>query len=479
MKASAVSIVLLLMTFFVVSAANAQTPEPTPEPSPGSELPATHIVQEGETLFTIAELYETTVESLQLLNNIEDPSLIFIGQELNLPGGEDAGVTTIHTIHLGDSLAGLAAVYKTTEVDIASTNWLISTENMVVGKPIIIMSKTGSADPEQLFGTAHVVKPGDTLLTVAAQYGLSPSTVFASNDLTYPTYLFPGQRLRIPSDQEYQLLPGNWTQLELFPLALTQGASATVYLENNSEGFDPIGQFAGQELHFTPTAVGYVAFFGIDAFTDPGAYSIELTDQASPFETFSQDIVIESSNYGLQSITIPDEKADLLAPEIRQNEDSYLASVYSVIEEGAVWEEPFTVPISNTFVTAGYGDARSYNDGPIEIYHSGIDFSGGIGTKIYAPAPGNVVLSETLTLRGNSLIIDHGLGVMTGYYHLSNILVEDGQPVSAGQVIAEGGSTGLSTGPHLHWDLRIHNVPVDPLQWTAEEFLAPLAEIIE
>jgi murein DD-endopeptidase MepM/ murein hydrolase activator NlpD len=121
-------------------------------------------------------------------------------------------------------------------------------------------------------------------------------------------------------------------------------------------------------------------------------------------------------------------------------------------------------------VTAGYGDARSYNGGPIEIYHTGIDFSGGVGTPIYAPANGRVVYSDTITLRGTVLIIDHGHGVMSGFYHLSKILVPVGELVGAGQLVAEGGNTGLSTGPHLHWDLRVMNVTVNPLQWTQEIF---------
>jgi len=478
MKTGAV-IVPIVLWCFMVSAADAQTPEPTPEPTPAPQLPATHVVLEGETLFTIAELYGASVESLQLLNNIDDPELIFIGQELSLPGGEGEGAATIHTIQLGDSLESLAAAYQTTETEIASSNWLISREIMVVGKPLVIVSETGSVVPETIFGTAYIVKPGDTSLTISAQYGLPPSSLIAANDLPYPTYLLPGHRLRIPADDVYQILPGNWSRMRLFPLPLAQGASAAVYIENIGQGFDPAGQVAGQELQFTPEAGGFVALIGIDAFTAPGIYTVELTDQSRASKPFFQNILLESSNFGLQTITVPADKQSLLAPEIRQNEDAFLATIYNVIEGGSVWTAPFTLPISNTFITAGYGDARSYNGGPIEIYHTGIDLSGAIGAKIYAPAPGKVVLSQTLTLRGNSLIINHGLGVMTGYYHLSKILVEEGESIGAGQVIAEAGSTGLSSGPHLHWDLRIRNVPVDPLQWTAEEFLTPLAEIIK
>jgi murein DD-endopeptidase MepM/ murein hydrolase activator NlpD len=89
---------------------------------------------------------------------------------------------------------------------------------------------------------------------------------------------------------------------------------------------------------------------------------------------------------------------------------------------------------------------------------------------VLAPASGVVVFDDTLELRCGVLIIDHGLGVMTGYYHLSESLVEVGQVVTAGQPIGRVGSTGLSSGPHLHWDLRILNVPVDPSRWTLTAF---------
>jgi murein DD-endopeptidase MepM/ murein hydrolase activator NlpD len=75
-----------------------------------------------------------------------------------------------------------------------------------------------------------------------------------------------------------------------------------------------------------------------------------------------------------------------------------------------------------------------------------------------------------LELRGRTVIIDHGLGVMTGYYHLADLFVDVGENVAAGQPVGLGGSTGLSTGPHLHWDLRIMGVPVDGIRWTEEAF---------
>jgi murein DD-endopeptidase MepM/ murein hydrolase activator NlpD len=87
---------------------------------------------------------------------------------------------------------------------------------------------------------------------------------------------------------------------------------------------------------------------------------------------------------------------------------------------------------------------------------------------VYCPAPGKVVLAETLQVRGNVVIVDHGRGVMSGFWHLSQINVKSGDEVWAGQVVGLVGSTGLSTGAHLHWEMRVNGVPVDPLQWARE-----------
>jgi len=85
---------------------------------------------------------------------------------------------------------------------------------------------------------------------------------------------------------------------------------------------------------------------------------------------------------------------------------------------------------------------------------------------IYAPDAGRVVLAEELVVRGNAVLIDHGTGVFSGYWHQSDLAVEDGQTVQPGDLIGYVGDTGLVTGDHLHWEMRIGGIAVDPIQWT-------------
>jgi murein DD-endopeptidase MepM/ murein hydrolase activator NlpD len=121
-------------------------------------------------------------------------------------------------------------------------------------------------------------------------------------------------------------------------------------------------------------------------------------------------------------------------------------------------------------VTAPFGQRRSYAGGPVTSYHTGQDLGADKGTPVFAPITGTVALAEKLQVRGKAVLLDHGLGVFTGFWHLSQIDVEEGQVVGRGERVGLVGNTGLSTGPHLHWEMRVHNVPVHPTQWTRRAF---------
>jgi murein DD-endopeptidase MepM/ murein hydrolase activator NlpD len=121
-------------------------------------------------------------------------------------------------------------------------------------------------------------------------------------------------------------------------------------------------------------------------------------------------------------------------------------------------------------VTSPFGSRRSYNGGALQAIHAGTDFAALPGAAVYAPAAGVVALAEPLTVRGNAVIIDHGWGIFTGYWHLESLNVRAGALVQTGDVIGTVGSSGRSTGPHLHWELFVQGVQVDPLQWTKQSF---------
>jgi len=101
--------------------------------------------------------------------------------------------------------------------------------------------------------------------------------------------------------------------------------------------------------------------------------------------------------------------------------------------------------------------------------HEGTDYAVAGGTPVYAPAGGVVVLAEPLKVRGNVVFIDHGRGVFSAFYHLDKIIAKQGQRVQAGDLIAQVGTTGFSTGYHLHWSMWVNGVYVNPSQWMEQE----------
>ncbi|MPZ24383.1 MAG: peptidoglycan DD-metalloendopeptidase family protein [Dehalococcoidia bacterium] len=180
--------------------------------------------------------------------------------------------------------------------------------------------------------------------------------------------------------------------------------------------------------------------------------------------SFSSTIEAGDAGYLVENITLSGETSSLLTPDNAALEAQKVSEAYAVYTPERLWAGPFMLPI-DTYITAGYGEARSYNGGPISSHHKGIDFGALEGTDVAAANSGRVIMAYPLPLSGNSVIIDHGLGVMTLYAHLVRIDVEEGQLVHKGDIVGGVGTTGISTGNHLHWGLLVHGVPVNPHQW--------------
>lgn len=459
-----VAIVALGFSGYVVRAQGDLPPEEPP-------APPIHVVEAGENLTYIAEKYDVTIEAIRVVNRLRNADVLTVGRELIIPGGEGEAVAAVYRPEIGDSLATIAHRYGTSVDVVMEANLLINRDYIpAVGQVLSVISRTGSEQPRPVQGVPYFVQEGETILEIAVRHGLPVARLIEANDLAYPVRLFRGQRLRIPGDEKYQDLPDKWTKVTIRPQSISQGDTVSIYVEHMAEGH-PTGIFAGQELNFIPYENGFAALVGIDAFTNPGSYEVDINGFGElSGSNFAQKFPIASSNYISQEISIPAELNDLLDPELRQKEDAFLHTIYANFSEEPRWDGLFQVPVTDTVVTAYYGGGRSYNEGAIDIYHTGTDFNGDIGTPIIAAADGTVVFSDDLELRGQTVIIDHGLGVMTGYYHFSEIFVDVGENVAAGQPIGLGGSTGLSTGPHLHWDLRIMDVPVDGMRWTEDLF---------
>jgi murein DD-endopeptidase MepM/ murein hydrolase activator NlpD len=180
-------------------------------------------------------------------------------------------------------------------------------------------------------------------------------------------------------------------------------------------------------------------------------------------------LAVEDGGYASQEIVVSDDKAAQMTPDAIRIERDMVVDIWSQASPILLWQGPFVRPIDPQYpTTSPFGTRRAYSVADIGNFHAGQDFGAPEGVLVTAPAAGTVVMAAPVTVRGNAVILDHGRGIFTGYWHLSEIKVAIGQQVAAGDVVGIVGNTGLSTGAHLHWEMRINGVAVDPMQFLDE-----------
>ena len=151
------------------------------------------------------------------------------------------------------------------------------------------------------------------------------------------------------------------------------------------------------------------------------------------------------------------------AKERITNEYKEAMEIYKTFTPMRYWKESFELPMQSA-ITSAYGNARTFNDS-LKSYHSGTDFRAPIGAPVYAANDGVIVLAKNRYYAGGSIIIDHGEGIYSVYYHLSDILLPVGVKIKKGDKIALSGNSGRVTGPHLHFGIMLQGTPVDPLHF--------------
>lgn len=443
-------------------------PEVTPVPDSAETdptIPKVHIVIAGDTLFSIAEQHDIELDDLLQVNRLASDAVLSVGQELLIPGVPGTTTLVVYTVQYGDTLDDLALRFNTDTNAIIAANELLNPDHLVVGQQLTITSRTGSVKPYELTGGTHFVESGDTTLLISAEYGMSPVTLARLNEPRTMRYLPAGERIHVVGTEPFHQLPGRWMMLET-NVALQQGYAFAIQAQtaDNNEIIGRISHANGysQTIPFLAYEDAKVAIFGLDAFAEPGIYTVALSAADA---TFEQDIFVAGNDFGAQAIVLSEELSELLDYELRAAEDRYLGQFYSQSMPEKQWDGVFEPPVVQSVVSADYGDARSYNGGPYLTFHAGTDYALPQGTPVVAPAPGVVVFNDLTAIHGQIVIIDHGMGIMTSYSHLSQTAVTAGETVDTGQLIGAIGTTGSSTGFHLHWEVRVHDVAVNPVQW--------------
>lgn len=260
------------------------------------------------------------------------------------------------------------------------------------------------------------------------------------------------------------------------PQVVVQGRTVRIDVTTNRASH--VNLRCGEHLIPLVAADGgrHVAFVGVSPVAEPGKLDMELWIDSPEGQRLTLDttLVVVAGEYGFERLRFSEEISKLLAPEVTEPERQHLAQVYGSSDGTMLWEGAFDWPWVGP-ITSEFGTRRQYGDA-FRSFHAGIDIDGEEGDVVVAPARGIVRLAEELDVRGQAVILDHGLGVMSGYYHLSRIDAAPGGTVQRGQQIGLMGSTGLVTGSHLHWEMRVGGVPVSPREWTLRDMSAPPEE---
>ncbi len=210
----------------------------------------------------------------------------------------------------------------------------------------------------------------------------------------------------------------------------------------------------------------YRALVPVENLTKPGKYSI-----LARYDGWEQKlpVTVTDNGKGVSKIILDPDKADLNPTEKELN---YVGHNLHVETEHKLWKGKFIYP-SKSPRSSPFGVKRSYNGGPVDSYHKGLDFAANMGAPIYAPANGKVLLTgyekDGFVVHGNVIILDHGQSVTSIYMHLSKIDVKEGQEVKQGEKIGEVGHTGISTGPHLHWGVYLSGISTEPELFVSQE----------
>jgi murein DD-endopeptidase MepM/ murein hydrolase activator NlpD len=176
-------------------------------------------------------------------------------------------------------------------------------------------------------------------------------------------------------------------------------------------------------------------------------------------------VSLAAGAFDQETLELPDDSLVLLEDvEAIEAENQTLEETYAGLTEERLWSGAWSLPSLGP-ITNPFGLQRSINDGPYNP-HSGTDIAAEEGTTVTAAADGRIAFAGALHLRGNSVIIDHGAGVFTGYHHMQSISVSQGDTVAAGDLVGFIGQTGFVSGPHLHWEAIVRGVRVDPTLWT-------------
>jgi len=432
-----------------------------------------YIVQPGDTLWTIARRLHIYYDDMLAVNGLTENSSIIPGTQLIIPGlGDIKGVASTIRVPFGESLQSISRRYQVPEESLIKINRLTSPFELYVGVSAVLV---GENEIEAQEGKRVSLGPEESFLELAIKENLNPWTLVTANGQNGSWDLIPGEVIIAPGAESSG--PGGFPQgvqgVDYSPDRMVQGH--TYVIEIDIPGGAEVTGFLGEYplSFFTQDGKTYISLQGLHAKEIPGLKNLSIAGTLTDGTPFAHTQMVEvfSGNYHYEDILgVPQETVGI---SVTEEETAQLQEYTGNATQNKFWAEGFLSPVPAALSGAYasyYGGRRSYNGSGYFYFHSGLDYFSSMAGDIYAAAPGKVVFTGPLLLHGNTTLIDHGWGVYTLYAHQSEYLVQVGEQVSAGTLIGRVGSTGRSSGPHMHWEVWVGGIQVNPLDWIENSY---------
>lgn len=280
-------------------------------------------------------------------------------------------------------------------------------------------------------------------------------------------FLFTAVCVSIHSGQHLSLRSSLGPEIEFASPSLTPGGIVLAHLRGAEAVKKAVIRFGGETYELGPEEEGLQPFavIGLDLGLSAGTCVFEVIIQAKNRQTevLKQEFSLQPREFPVKKLWVKEEYVTPPA-SVRDRikwEAELLQTVLSVVTPQWLAEDEFILPHDGE-MAPNFGEKRIYNNVP-RSPHSGVDISAPAGDPVRASNTGRVVLARDLYFSGKTVILDHGLGLFTYYCHFSTLKAKRDQKVRKGEIIGLVGSTGRSTGPHLHWSARIRQSRVDPV----------------
>ena len=441
----------------------------------------THKVTKGETLWSISKQYNTPLEPILAFNHIKDKDTLSIGQIIKiLKGNLPAADSTMYIVKKGDTLWTIAQQYNLTVNSILANNNIFNSELISIGQEMKIPLHEGTvaetnivsqavidkndsnnnvSQPEKAEPFVYTVKAGDNLWNISRKYGVSVEVIIDVNNLRDKDLLSLGQKLEIPaigggvskSNQKqeptiitYTVVKGDslWSISQRYDVKMN-----TIISTNNLKEISRLSIGQKLKLPISNMDIAKAEGYSKDAAAEEIIYYVKkgesLWSISRNYNVKLESIIAANNITNASKISTGQQLRIPNVPGARSNICNF------------IW------PVRGR-VTSPFGP-RVLNGR--KEFHTGIDIGGPTGTNIAAAESGMVSYSGYMRGYGNVIIISHNGSYSTVYGHCSVRLVKKGQYVKKGTIIGKVGSTGYSTGPHLHFEVRLNGKSVNPLSY--------------